>query len=655
MKNKKVLRIICISLFVLIVFSILIPLVIKNISNKKIVNIDNNKSNVHVYVDENSSPIYIDDYNYTIKNEDDVFDLLDELSEMYKFKKSKDEFKVLEKTENEKITYYKMQQIYNDIPVYGNNLVVSVKDNKLLSVSGHYKKNINVSTYYSLTDDEIKEILKGENSEFEILKTEKAIYLDNDNPTLSYMVDIVSDDYKRVIIDAKTKDIIKSYSLIEQAKTSYSYTGNGALGEAVSIDITKDTTTDMYSFESQKYGFKLIDGSKTPADFGSNENRKWINLVLHVVDTTFKQTPIEMKLKNNKLLYFDSYNGNIFSNSEEIVSSGISTMNSFQKIYSYYEKLGRNSVDNKGMKLKIHINVVNDFKPYTDTKNNQYENAFWAGGDAGLIVLGFSNNIPFGVCEDVLGHEFTHGVVQYTAGLDKTILAEAGALNESYADILGSLIEGDNFEIGDKIETIRDLPNPTSKGNPSIKGEKYYFPDDTDYYNEEWKTNMLKSAKEKGNPLSDWKEWDNGGVHQNSTVPSHAAYLAYKNGAFSGSKRAAENKLKMAKVYYNSLFLLTPSSTFEDAALAVIKTAQNLGLKEDKIKIIKDAYIETKILEGIYEINGNVVDQDDKSLADVEVSLAYKSNKEIAFTTQTDKNGNYVFNDVPKGGLYINI
>ena len=58
-----------------------------------------------------------------------------------------------------------------------------------------------------------------------------------------------------------------------------------------------------------------------------------------------------------------------------------------------------------------------------------YDNAFWNGeqmvfGDGdGELFTGFTSPI------DVIGHELTHGVTQYTAGSPTT--ASPGALNES--------------------------------------------------------------------------------------------------------------------------------------------------------------------------------------------------------------------------------
>ena len=86
----------------------------------------------------------------------------------------------------------------------------------------------------------------------------------------------------------------------------------------------------------------------------------------------------------------------------------------------------RNSVDNAGMSLlsSVHFSV-------------NYNNAFWDGaqrtyGDGdGRIFLDFSRG------NDVIGHELTHGVTQFTAQLGYK--NEAGGLNESISDVFGSM------------------------------------------------------------------------------------------------------------------------------------------------------------------------------------------------------------------------
>ncbi len=92
----------------------------------------------------------------------------------------------------------------------------------------------------------------------------------------------------------------------------------------------------------------------------------------------------------------------------------------------YRDVFGRNSVDNAGLTLLSSIHY-----------GQKYNNAFWNGnqmtyGDGdGAIFLDFT------LASDVIGHELTHGVTQYSAGLDYT--DEPGGLNESISDVFGSM------------------------------------------------------------------------------------------------------------------------------------------------------------------------------------------------------------------------
>ena len=92
----------------------------------------------------------------------------------------------------------------------------------------------------------------------------------------------------------------------------------------------------------------------------------------------------------------------------------------------YQTVFGRNSVNDAGMTLlsSIHYSV-------------KYNNAFWNGsqmtyGDGdGNIFIDFTKG------NDVIGHELTHGVTQYSARLGYA--KEAGGLNESISDVFGTM------------------------------------------------------------------------------------------------------------------------------------------------------------------------------------------------------------------------
>ena len=140
----------------------------------------------------------------------------------------------------------------------------------------------------------------------------------------------------------------------------------------------------------------------------------------------------------------------------------------------YREVLGRDSIDNSGLTLLGNV----DF-------GVQYDNAFWDGAE---MVFGNGDNVifkDFTLDVDVCGHELTHGVTQYTAGLLYT--DQPGAMNEAFSDIFGSCVDqyvhkldaGEhNWLIGEDVmadqlygEAIRSMAHPGTAYDDPILGK----------------------------------------------------------------------------------------------------------------------------------------------------------------------------------------
>lgn len=84
-------------------------------------------------------------------------------------------------------------------------------------------------------------------------------------------------------------------------------------------------------------------------------------------------------------------------------------------------------MDGNGSELRIMADAGSESAYYTQNKK-----------EIDFIVIGDVDNNYASVI-DVVGHEFTHGVTNYSANL--TYQDESGALNESFSDIFGFLIE----------------------------------------------------------------------------------------------------------------------------------------------------------------------------------------------------------------------
>jgi Zn-dependent metalloprotease len=177
-----------------------------------------------------------------------------------------------------------------------------------------------------------------------------------------------------------------------------------------------------------------------------------------------------------------------------------STYNLFKDIYS------RDSLDGKGLPLIATVNY-----------RTGYSNAFWNGtqmvfGDGDAKLFKDFTGIT------IVAHELTHGIVQYSGGLDYK--NQSGALNESCADIFGALT--DQYQ---KKQEAKDASWLVGEGlfGPSVNGVS------------------LRSMIEPGNAYNDSvlgkdpqpyhmrgyvrTTSDNGGVHINSGIPNHAFYL----------------------------------------------------------------------------------------------------------------------------------
>ena len=222
--------------------------------------------------------------------------------------------------------------------------------------------------------------------------------------------------------------------------------------------------------------------------------------------------------------------------------------------YDFYMKIyGRNSVDGNGMRLDSSVHY-----------SQKFDNAFWNGTQ---MVYGDGDNVifvHFTGCIDVIGHELTHGVTQFTSGLDYQ--DQSGALNEHFSDVMGSLVKQWKHN-----QTAAQADWLIGAGllAPGVKGV------------------ALRSMKDPGTAYNDPKtlgkdpqpanmknylntSQDNGGVHINSGIPNKAFYnTAYALGGYAWEKAG--------RIWFNAFTKRVQSSaTFADAAQDTLDAAAEL-------------------------------------------------------------------------------
>jgi Zn-dependent metalloprotease len=242
--------------------------------------------------------------------------------------------------------------------------------------------------------------------------------------------------------------------------------------------------------------------------------------------------------------------------------------------YDFYKEVyKRNSLDDRGFRLDASVHFDDD-----------YDNAFFDGrqmvfGDGdNVIFVGFTKAI------DVVAHELTHGVTQFTANLEYH--DQSGALNESMSDVFGSLVKQyGKKQTADKADWLIGsgilAPGVNGKALRSMKapGTAYNDP-------------KLGGKDPQPAHMKDYKDFpnsamgDNGGVHINSGIPNHAFYLA-------ATKIGGNAWEGAGQVWYNALLRLWATAQFQDCADVTHETAGTLfGTNSAQQQAVAEAWSE---------------------------------------------------------------
>lgn len=197
----------------------------------------------------------------------------------------------------------------------------------------------------------------------------------------------------------------------------------------------------------------------------------------------------------------------------------MSTGHTLENMLAYYKTVhGRNSYDNLGTITPANVHY-----------GSKYVNAFWTGTE---FFLGDGDGVaanPLAVV-DIIGHEYQHGVTEYSAGL--IYFSESGQLNESFSDIFGTLLE---FHMQLPADGRAAYPNKIPGAADWLLGE------------DSWKTNIaLRDMRMPTNSVTVglgneqpsryhgtywyYGSGDNGGVHLNNSVQNYFFYLLCEGG-----------------------------------------------------------------------------------------------------------------------------
>lgn len=494
------------------------------------------------------------------------------------------------------MTFYRMKQYHKGIPVDGHTLIISADaDGNPQTLSGQYVK-ISCDDDVKITEDQAKAI--AEKKYGNIISSNGLTYYVDDNEK-AYLCWCISTEGNKLFISTIDGNIVK------------------AENTRITIDINTNRSITTSLGESGEISILNTDG-----------------------DAPLKLSDGERKIEVFNDVYIGRKNGDdIYEPQPYIASSntdaGINTLAAqypatayynMKRVYDYYlNVLGRKGADDHGKK----IHLVMDYHKYRGTNDN----ACFDPNFTDHTQICFGPNGGLERCVDVVGHEFTHAVVDATCKLKYE--NQSGAINEAYADILGEFAQDGTLD---------------SHGENKSRGSKRYF------NNGKTMSDYHYLSK---NEVPDRKN-DQGHVHENSAIISYAAYLIWdkwpgrsdkNNDNYNDNKRC-----ELSALFYRSLQYMYEKCDFRNCCYALINAAFNVCSTQninEKIGAIADAFLDTDIVfqsEGGSSIitgktifaTGKVTDSFGNPLPGVAVGARYGYNfDKIYCSTITDSKGEY--------------
>lgn len=341
-------------------------------------------------------------------------------------------------------THFKYQQFHAGLPIFGSRYILHEKAGKVVTATGHYspqanaaaKPGINATTAVAFATQAMKA------REYDARKTEPILcFIDPAFPgvsetlRLAYQVDLHSTepfDKRRYFVDAASGKIIAQFPLILQegvpstAKTKYYGIQN----------IITDSVAPGQFF--------LRDLTRGEGIFISNGN-----------GGNFTSTSSNWDLTNAEM-------------DEVALDAHFCTQEYYDMMLADYDWQGQDGIG-KALKVRVH--------------DGDYVNAYW-DGESSYYGDGDCNYGPLTTLE-VVGHEFTHGMIDYTSKLVYDL--ESGAINESLADMFGKMLErktdpgnfswdlGHSFILGSGGKPFRVMDDPNSVEMPALYKGMYWL------------------------------------------------------------------------------------------------------------------------------------------------------------------------------------
>lgn len=466
-------------------------------------------------------------------------------------------------------TYYRFQQEYEGIPVYGRSLVVAADGRgEALSFTGNYQTITDVSVKADIESSTVrKDLTDIYGSDAEIIEKGLVIYSLNDcDPQLSWDFLVMSPDaMEECLVSASDGEILYSNLLADGGKAECS--GEDLDGIIQKFDA--EYNGDQYVMEDAQRNITMYDANNSTLQQTlvvlDSQNRIYYYKEGHFEDSDGNPVYVDLArspnvitdaegnvIEKNARYSFELKTKNPFTEVEPVSSESsywenpkaVTLMDHLEWLYDYWnQQFARNGFDNRNGEVVAVINTydVND-------KTNSF-----SFGAYGLPVSLLEFRTDCSLSLNTVSHEYMHSIVRAVCGLSHS--GESGAIHEAYCDIFAEIIEDweDDGEYNNSCDWI-------TLGRNHISPETADSPLPCAYQDHNWK-----------NP-QDLSDGDEGGVHTNCVVLSHAAYLMTTDPERGGYEKLSTYDL--GRLFYETLYSLPMDCDFGDLCTLMQNTAE---------------------------------------------------------------------------------
>lgn len=516
---------------------------------------------------------------------------------------------------------YRLQQVYKGADVYGKQLIVTTDENgKVTALTGNY------DPIYNIIDTTIA---VEEAEAYTVITKEGIDCVDEDGGELVvYSLDGYNEyawlfiGTDTVLVSAVDGSVLLHFTNIitGQPKDNWEPTiGRTNENPPRTFNTAYDPDEKTYVFYDSVRNILYHDLENDNSDYFKNNGS--------IVRNKYVNHPALTNATN--IWTIDQDSGTIETLG---VENTIDLYSYLSGAYDYYlNSIGLTSYDGNGGLIRAFVR---------DAYGNE-NNSFCNGPFSKIVLLSFGNNEP--LYYDLVGHEYTHSI-QGNLVPSMPYKGESGALKEGYADIGGFLSELYNTNYTDwrfkkrpNGTYERDIANP-----PSLSIGSSPYP-----------------TKYKGiGYLSSSAPTDNGWIHHNSTVLSHAIYNIYTLGI--------NNITELTELLYRTWSYLHSTAGFYDYRMAILAAAKDMKLSTEKMRAINTAFDAANVYPPKYidytanvSVSFHVTDENGRAVSTAQIQVKPITIGDVSFigdvstSSYTDSDGNCTLYLRPGRYLFI--